>query len=151
MDCRGMHYVYYERPHKQSIMRETVAMKALLRLVRLAAEQYPAVEGNLIQLKEEEIPELSQSAVNLLLQEGISRYAYEMFSQMGTESWLSIGDYYTTTIGIMYDMLSVRVAEVNMQVSYAEEDKLTGVEGDVKLWLDTKNGERHEITVTFNQ
>ena len=143
-----------------TILPERRNILQVLKLGRVAAatlEQSPAAEvqadGTSFTLKmgeTAEIPEVVQSALNLLWQEGIARYYLSAYTLMYAEPYAQIEDYETPTQGIVMTTREIRLKVLNAEAALDAEGRVSSLKGDAAFLLQGGESGEHELKISFS-
>ena len=100
--------------------------------------------------QESDIPEIFQTALNMLWEAGISRFYWQGYDRMNAYPFADIRDYGTPTEGIVLCTRDVRLEEMDVKVTRDDAGRIGGAMGTLTLRLTSGNLEWHELMVIFS-
>ena len=144
---------------RTSLLRSSVGTQTLVSLGRgIAAQLDAALPQNALTAREDgwqlaltgdDVPETVPAVLTLLLQEYAYFREYLDYRTFSLQGYADIADYTTTAEGILYCTKNIRLTQLDASVSQDAQGRLTGVNGTVRLGLETRVDTVHELTVDF--
>ena len=148
---------------RSTILEGTRDVLQLLRLGRAAVHVLGQSSAVDVQLHEEnsvrkiimtagettEIPEVVQSALNLLWQEGIDRYYTSEYRNLYPDPYASIEDWGTPTMGIAMTTREIVLYDLQMEAETDAEGRIASLNGDAAFRLQGGSSE-HDLKVHFS-
>ena len=158
------HRFQRSRAPESTILPSTRNVLTLMKLGRAAAEvleQSSSAEirtildanGKRIILKfgePAEIPPVVQSALNLLWQEGVTRYFFSSYRDLFPETAAAVKDYGTPTQGILFTTREITLHDLNMETVLDEADRIVSLKGDAAFLLQGAADGTHDLKVLFS-
>ena len=148
---------------QSTILRKTVQMNLMTEMIRLLAGQAESLFGEeaftiqpageegreLTVALGEDVPELVNTALNMLWQFAAKRYFRTDYDQISEEHMAQMENYITVTEGILYTTKSISLKRANCVMQVNGQGQAEQLKGDVSLLLHTgRDGER-QMDISF--
>ena len=97
-----------------------------------------------------EIPLVMQSALNLLWQEGITRYYFSTYGEMFPETTATVNDYGTPTQGILFTTREITLQDLHAEAVLDDADRIVSLKGDAAFLLQGAADGPHNLKIRFS-